>query len=228
MLNIAVLEDNHALRELLCELLNGEGYRAWGAFDAEELNEQLVNRPVDLLLLDLGLPGEDGFSVASRLRATMPGLFIVMTTARSGLSDRVRGYGCGADVYLPKPVSTEELLAVVASVARRLDADQPSPPVNLPLLDLQAQTLTGQVPVHLSRTEARILGALATATDQTVPSHVLLGLDGRCGDEKSKASLEVQITHLRKKLEQASQGVLRIRAMRGVGYQLLGRLRLAR
>jgi DNA-binding response OmpR family regulator len=227
MLNIAVLEDNHALRALLCELLSAEGYRAWGAFDALELDERLVDRPIDLLLLDLGLPGEDGFSVATRLRAVMPSLYIIMTTARGTLKDRVSGYACGADLYLPKPVATDELLAAVASVARRVGAHHELVQMRLPLLDSLDQTLSGHGLVRLSRTETRILKMLATAQGQLAPTHMLLELSGKHADEKSKASLEVQMTHLRKKLEQACPGELRIRAVRGEGYQLVGRVQLS-
>ena len=226
MLNIVVIEDNHALRDVLCELLRSEGYKAFGAFDAHELNEILMKQPVDLLLLDIGLPGEDGFSVARRLRKSLPELFIIMTTARGGLSDRVRGYSSGADVYLTKPVAPDELLAAVGSAARRVSIKRSSAAAKLPTLDITAQTLLGQEQVHLTRTEVLILRALLASTEQIAHTHTLLELDGRRVDERSKASIEVQITHLRKKLEQACQGELRIRAVRGTGYQLLGRLRM--
>ena len=227
MLNIAVLEDNHALRDVLCDLLRAEGYHVWGAFDALDFDEHLARSPIDLLLLDLGLPGEDGFSVAARLRAAMPGLFIIMTTARVAMEDRVRGYGTGADLYMLKPVATDELLAAVASVARRVDIERELMFERSPRLNALDQTLSGKVVVHLSRTETRILKTLAASHDQFAPSHLLLELAGKRVDEKSKASLEVQITHLRKKLELACHGELRVRAIRGEGYQLLGRLRLA-
>lgn len=226
MLNIAVLEDNHALREMLCELLISQGHNAWGAFDSAELDERIANSPMDLLLLDLGLPGEDGFSVARRLRSVMPDLHIIITSAKSTVNDRVRGYECGADVYMPKPVSEDELLAAVASVDRRVQAQRSASAPGVPQLDVLAQTLTGEAQVSLTRTEANVLRVLASAQGQQAPTHLLLESLGKPVDDKSKASLEVQITYLRKKLEQACPGVLRVRAVRGEGYQLVGRLRL--
>lgn len=226
MLNIAVLEDNHALRQVLCDLLQAHGYDAWGAFDANELDERLAQRPIDLLLLDLCLPGEDGLSVARRLRQCMPGLFIIMTTAKSSVVDRVRGYEQGADVYLPKPVSEDELLATVSSVARRIDDLRRATRALAPSLHTVEQTLSGLEIVHLTRSETQLLKLLASARDQLAPTYLLLEALGKRVDDRSKASLEVQITYLRRKLEQACQGELRIRAVRGEGYQLIGRLQL--
>lgn len=119
-LRIAVLEDHDDLRDLTMSALAGVGYEVFGAFDAEELDDLLAHRQIDLLVLDLNLPGENGLSVARRLKTASADLFIIMVTAMGALADRINGYGQGADLYLCKPVSVDELLAAVANIANRV------------------------------------------------------------------------------------------------------------
>jgi DNA-binding response OmpR family regulator len=132
-LNIVVVEDNHDLREAIVEVLTAQGHRVLGLSCAEELGDEGAQAVIDLLVVDLNLPGEDGVSLTRRLRATQPGLCILMMTARDSVRDKVSGYEAGADMYLTKPVSIEELTAAVTSVDRRLNAT-PAPPDNQAIL----------------------------------------------------------------------------------------------
>ena len=132
-LNIVVVEDNHDLREAIVEVLTAQGHRVLGLSCAEELGDEGAQAVIDLLVVDLNLPGEDGVSLTRRLRATQPGLYILMMTARDTVRDKVSGYEAGADMYLTKPVSIEELTAAVTSVDRRLNAT-PAPPDNQAVL----------------------------------------------------------------------------------------------
>lgn len=223
-LTISVLEDNDALRELTVAALQEAGYSAFGVFDAEELNDALVTRKIDLLVLDLNLPGEDGLSVARRLKAVMPQLYIVMTTAKGAIEDRVIGYDSGADIYLPKPVSQSELLAAVAGVARRVS--QNGVPETVLHLNLRTFQLSCRETVALSNTETTILKLFAQSPERRAATYQLLDATQRDVDAKSKASLEVQIVNLRKKILRAGYEAPAIRAIRREGYQLLCPLRI--
>ena len=132
-LNIVVVEDNHDLREAIVEVLTAQGHRVLGLSCSEELGDEGAQAVIDLLVVDLNLPGEDGVSLTRRLRATQPGLYILVMTARDTVRDKVSGYEAGADMYLTKPVSIEELTAAVKSLDRRLNAT-PAPSDNQAVL----------------------------------------------------------------------------------------------
>lgn len=201
-LNIAVLEDNDDLRDLTVSLLVRHGYNAFGAYDAEQLDDLLAKQYIHLLLLDLNLPGENGLSVARRLKAALPKIFIIMTTALGSLNERVVGYEHGADIYLPKPISEHELLAAIASISRRITHERDETTEENLILDENLLELKGSNKVALSRTEMLLLKQLATAPNRKVDYFQLLERTKREVDARSKASLEVQIVNLRKKFLQ--------------------------
>ena len=223
-LSIGVLEDNDVLRNLTVAALAAQGHDVLGFYEAEGLNEALATRCIDLLVLDLNLPGEDGLSVARRLKAVMPALFIVMMTARGSIDDRVQGYDSGADIYLPKPVSERELVAAVSGLARRIEESRVQP--SELSLDLVAQQLIGKRAVPLNATEFVLLKMLAQASNQRVETFQLLEATQRRVDSRAKASLEVQLVNLRKKINQAGYDKPAIRAIRNEGYRLLCRIRV--
>lgn len=219
---IAVLEDNDVLRELTVAALERYGHRVFGVYDAEDLDEAMATREIDLLVLDLNLPGEDGLSVAKRLKAAKPHLYIVMTTAKGSIEDRVAGYECGADIYLPKPVSEDELIAAVAGLARRIEQGRgQADTLRLIVVD---QLLIGTSNVRLSATDCVLLKTLAQAPDRRVETWKLLEATQRQLNESTKASLEVQLVNLRKKITNAGYEQSAIRAIRNEGYQLLCRI----
>ncbi|WP_235490130.1 response regulator transcription factor [Achromobacter sp. DMS1] len=120
LLCIGLLEDDADFREELALGLGGYGFRvAFACDNAGAFYRRLQEQPCDIVILDAHLPGEDGFSVATRLRALSP-VGIVMLTGRSALEDRVRGLEGGADVYMTKPVDLLELSSVIRSLARRM------------------------------------------------------------------------------------------------------------
>ena len=120
LLCIGLLEDDADFREELALGLGGYGFRvAFACDNAAAFYRRLQEQPCDIVILDAHLPGEDGFSVATRLRALSP-VGIVMLTGRSALEDRVRGLEGGADVYMTKPVDLLELSSVIRSLARRM------------------------------------------------------------------------------------------------------------
>ena len=118
-IEICIVEDEVDLREELTEALREAGFAVRGFTASRELYAALLATPCSIVILDIGLPGEDGFSIAARLRS-LGKIGIIMLSARTDVEDRVRSLQGGADVYLTKPVDLRELLAVITSLARRL------------------------------------------------------------------------------------------------------------
>lgn len=204
-LNIVVVEDNGDLRDAVLEVLVSMGHRVMGLSCAEELGDEGAQAAIDLLVVDLNLPGEDGMSLSRRLRQTQPGLSIIMITARNAVRDKIAGYEAGADIYLAKPVSIEELGAAVRSVERRLSTSL-TPPPGQQLLSIEVAALTAQGPVarvELTAVEVALLSALARAPGRRLEYWQLLevmlpGIPGA-----SQTNLAVRMTRLRKKLQSA-------------------------
>ncbi|NEX22788.1 response regulator transcription factor [Thiorhodococcus mannitoliphagus] len=224
-LKVLVVEDHDALREVTVETLEARGFRAIGVDCAEAVCELADQHDFDVAVLDLNLPGEDGLSLARRLRAVRPDLGIVMVTARDQLSDKITGYQHGADLYLIKPVDAEELGLAIQALARRL---RPEPPQDQSgCLDRHSRNLIfpgGEL--TLTPDETTLLTALALAQDQSMASWQLLELLDRELNEHGKKQLEVLFSRLRGKLK--AHGIERpiIRAERGRGYRLCLPLRL--
>lgn len=219
ILNIVVVEDHDALREVTVAALCHMGHHAIGVDCAEALDDEIGAFPIDLLVIDLNLPGEDGISLARRLRAAQPEIGIIMVTARNQVAEKLSGYESGADLYLTKPTSAEELGAAVQALARRMKCHQQVRPAFL--LNLAALFLQGpQDVVSLSAHEAAMLSVLARAPSHRLESWQLIELTGKAEEEFNKHALEVQIVRLRKKLIQAGAINQPIKAVRGLGYQL--------
>ncbi len=219
LLNIIVVEDHDALRDITVETLRDAGHEVVGVDCAEELVEIANTRHVDLMLVDLNLPGEDGISLTRRIRQCQPDIGIIMLTARGKVSEIMQGYASGADIYLTKPTTMEELNAAIQALARRL---KPARPVTTALkLNLYKLTLSGaHRAVNLTAPEASLLAALARAPGQRLENWQLIALLGKAELDYSKAGLEMQVARLRKKLVQASVDVQPIKAIRQYGYQL--------
>ncbi|WP_322992224.1 response regulator transcription factor [Limnohabitans sp.] len=220
-LSIVLVEDNDDLRELTADALRDEGHRVVALSCAEELEDQARGAAADVFLIDLNLPGEDGFSLSRRIRQVHPLVGIVIISARSDLQDKVVGYDSGADWYLPKPVPFAELSAALKSFARRRQAQQVDTVMPSGGLRLQQRELHGPVAsVRLTPAEENLLTALARAPSGRLENWQLLELFGLDSADVSKTSLEVRITRLRKKLSQVGAQGLCLESIRGIGYQL--------
>lgn len=222
VLNIIVVEDHDALREMTVEALCEQGHHAIGVDCAEALPDWL-GMPPDVMVIDLNLPGEDGISLALRIRATQPGIGIVMLTARNQTFEKTLGYQSGADIYLTKPISVEELSAAIQAIARRLKpaAALAGVPVASFTLDRQRLTLSGPAgQVSLNALETTVLSALTGALGQRLENWQLVKLLGKTQASYTKASLDVLIFRLRKKLTQSGADGHAIKVIRQVGYQL--------
>lgn len=223
-LKIAVLEDHDELREVLVTQLKEEGYDVSGAECAAALDDLMVGESFDLIILDLNLPGEDGLSVARRLRSGHPELFIIMVSVRDAHDDRVAGYANGADIYLTKPVSLVELTAAISGIQRRLEATTGMASalvldVTVSLLQLANQS------VVLNEHELILLRGLAGAVERRLPYYRLLELVGKDVSASSKAWLEVAVGRLRTKMAKIGVDGPAIKPIRGEGYQLMVPLR---
>lgn len=119
-LNIVLVEDHDLLRTVTASVLTEAGHKVLALSCAEEVDEAISGMSPDLYILDLNLPGEDGISLARRIRRSHPRVGIIMTTVRAEVADRLDGYESGADIYLPKPTDPTELLAAAVALARRL------------------------------------------------------------------------------------------------------------
>lgn len=216
---IAIVEDHKALREVFVDNLQSQGYLVFGASSAEDLDEFYVSQPVHLLILDINLPGEDGISIAKRYRKANPNISVIMLTVKATANDRIAGYDAGADIYLPKPVSADELRAAVGSIARRVlkhvsDQGHPS-------LSFSKRIITKDLTkVSLSEIEAKLLKGLINAPHSSLEYWQLLELIDREVTDKDKANLGVYIHRLCKKLEQVGMPDPAIKSLWKKGYQL--------
>lgn len=221
---ITVIEDNEAMLDVTTLALQQAGYRVRGMCHTDAFDEHTAE-PVDIVIIDLNLPGESGLSFARRLRAAQPRIGIIMVTARATAADRVAGYHSGADIYLTKPTSMDELLSAVQALANRISGatfTSEQPRLNPRAMQLEFN----QQSAKLSDVETRILTALARAAGQRLEHWQLLEIAGLELDDLGKAALEVRMARLRKKLRQAGLPAQAIRPIRNVGYQLCANLQL--
>jgi DNA-binding response OmpR family regulator len=220
-LNLIVVEDHDALRAVTVALLTEHGHQVMGVASAEALDDQAGRRVADIYLLDLNLPGEDGISLARRLRRVHPNVGIIMVTARNQAQDSVNGYDSGADIYLTKPLEQAELVSAVNALARRVKPMATHATEDVLKLDMQRLVLSGaREVVSVTDTDASVLSALARAPGQRLGFWQLHEVLGQLPNEANKASLEVRMVRLRKKITQASGDDGALKAIRGHGYQL--------
>lgn len=223
-LNITVIEDHDALRAVTVEALRQQGHQVQGIACAEALDDEAARVPADVFVIDINLPGEDGLSLSRRIRHGNPRAGIIMASGRTMVEDRIAGYDSGADVYLPKPVAMEELLAAVAAVQRRIELAQSEgsgAARNGMVVDARAMLLTGpKGSVVISRSELQMLSAFSTSAGQQLEYWQLMEALGQTPDEFRKPTLEVKVVRLRKKLIEVGAELRCIRSVRLFGYQL--------
>jgi DNA-binding response OmpR family regulator len=236
MTRIGLIEDNIDYRDNLAFFLRREGFDIAFQSDGHAIDDTLTQHPCDLILLDLGLPDEDGLAIAQRLRKQQPTLGIVMLTARGSLDERVSGMREGADAYLVKPVDFRELMAVLKSLLRRLDigvkpvekstkTPTEKPPVwRLRPGQLQLVSPEG-LPIKLTGREAKLLGHMARAHPHAASRQVLVDSSDAALTQLDFRHMEVALSRLRKKIEEATgQGL--ILASRSEGYLFGAPIRL--
>lgn len=230
MNRVLLIEDDEDLRDTVLRYLNGVGMLARGVASGEEVDAELARQDFDAVVCDVNLPGEDGFAVLARLR-TRSDLRIVMLTARGIANDRLRGLGLGADYYLVKPVNLRELEMVLHNLSQRshethgLKGAAPELGV-VPGASGSWRYDSTQWVLHapeaghvqLSSSEARLVLSLVQRPREVVDRTTLLKAMGRPGLEAYERNLDVTVSRLRRKSEQACGQKLPIVAVRGEGY----------
>lgn len=226
-LKIIVVEDHDVLRSATVAWLSDQGHVVTGADSAEALEElHLAGARAQVYVIDLNLPGEDGLSLARRLRREDPLVGIVMTTARSKIGDRVEGYKNGADIYLPKPVEPEELLAAIEALGLRLGAKPPDT-LSAIVLDVEKCVLHGPCGTsQLTYAETTLLSALVHLQEELMPRVQIAALLGITNSLNFEALLNVRLSQLRKKFHLAGIDGLVLQSIRGRGYRLNIKLQL--
>ena len=218
-LHLLIIEDNDDLREAMVEALT-DTHTHIVAFDcAEALTESPDLPMVEIAIIDVNLPGEDGLSLTRRLRALQPSLGIILATARSTITDKTEGYDAGADLYLTKPVALEELKAAISALRRRLSrtADVAHHATFDPKRMLITHT-SGAV-IQLNARESALIMAFARAPNQRLETWQIAELLYPT-EEFSKSALELHITRIRKKIAVLAADDSAIKAIRNFGYQL--------
>ena len=225
---ILIVDDDHEIRTLLADYLQTNGYRCFIATEGKAMWQLLDEHDINLVVLDLNLPGADGLTLCRNLRAksSTP---VIMLTARNEPLDRILGLEMGADDYLPKPFEPRELLARIRSVLRRSSGQ--GQPVNNKTqflrfagwtLDLIARHLIdpNQMVVVLSGAEFRMLTIFLERPNRVLNRDQLLNLtQGRDADPFDR-SIDIQISRIRQKLGEDARSPQIIKTVRNGGYVL--------
>ncbi len=236
---LVLVDDDPEILDLLGRYLSGHGFQVRRAADGGEMRQRLAESPADLVLLDLGLPGEDGLELMRYLRAHWQ-CAVIIVTGRGESVDRVVGLELGADDYIAKPFDLRELLARVRSVLRR------TPPVDAPAVSaataepasarvefdgFAVDQTTRQVfgpdggELALTNGEYELLKAFLDEPNRVLSrDHLMNRIHGRDAGPYDRA-IDVQVGRLRRKLEPDVEPPRLIKSVRGAGYLFAGRVR---
>lgn len=245
--HILVVDDEDDVRDLICGYLEEEGYRCMAAADGDGMRDVLAGHPVDLVILDLKLPREDGLSLTRYLRGEKPGIGIIILTGKGAPVDRVVGLEMGADDYVSKPFDLRELLARVRSVTRRVQEAARAAEVNrkadvhdisVPRELIRFAGWTFDVPgreltdpagksVPLTTAEFTLLSTFVKRPNQVFNRDQLLSAVNNREWEPYDRSIDVLVMRLRRKLETDTSNPELIKTVRGVGYIFTPRVQRA-
>jgi len=225
--HILVVDDDPRICRLLSRYLSKEGYRVSTAANGDEMQRILDEEGIELLILDLGLPGEDGLSIARRLRP-QSNVGIIMLTGKSEAVDKVVGLEVGADDYITKPFDNRELLARVRSVLRRMHDTPPKPEESGRIarfsglsLNLDTNELVSSrgEQIKLTHTQFQLLSAFVTHANCVLTRDNLLDHVADRGWQPFDRSIDVLVGKLRRKIEPDPKHPVMIQAVRGMGYK---------
>jgi two-component system phosphate regulon response regulator OmpR len=219
--HLLVVDDDRRIRALLLRFLVAEGYRVSTAESAREARAKLEGLKFDLLILDVMMPGENGFDLVRAIRSnsTVP---ILMLTARDEKENRIMGLEIGADDYLAKPFEPRELSLRVANILKRA-----RPPAATPVESVRfgqfvfhlasGELRRGEAAIRLTDRERDMLRVLTSNVGETVPRQALAG----SGEATGERTVDVQVNRLRRKIERDPGNPLIVQTVRGVGYRLV-------
>lgn len=215
---VSVVEDDEDIRNNICRFLNKSGFRAWGAASAEDFYVALLRERADLVLVDLGLPGEDGLSLVRRLAAQ--GIPVVILTARGDLSSRITGLESGALQYFIKPTDLNELVAGIRSLLRRVGHPPHTEAVQLRWQLQVAEAILvspNNKRIALTTRELELLGCLARTPGAVVSKSALIESMGGGDADEAFHRIESQLNRLRRKTLNETGLPLPVRAIFGRG-----------
>lgn len=224
-LNVLLVEDDAKIARLTRDYLEQHGLSVTVVSDGLAATREALRPDVDVVVLDLMLPGQDGFEVCKQIRAHSH-VPIIVVTARVEVADRVLGLGLGADDYVTKPFSARELLARIHAIVRRAQGkagpERRELQVGRLVLDLASQQarLDG-VPLSLTSYEFAILRVLAEHEGRVLSRERLLDLAKGSAEDAFDRSIDVRISRLRQKLGDDSRNPRMLKTVRGSGYMLV-------
>ncbi|MCW2272680.1 response regulator [Rhodoblastus acidophilus] len=222
--HVLLVDDDRRIRHLLSRVLQREGYRVTTAVSAEDAGAHLKLLHFDLIVLDVMMPGENGYQFAQRLRAEASEIGrapILMLTARAELEDRIKGLEAGVDDYLAKPYDVRELTLRVAALLRRsrpvATAASPNPARfgDFSFDPDRGELKRGDELIRITERERDMLRILSENPGETVTREALGG--GEAGNERT---VDVQVNRLRRKIEEDPANPLLLQTVRGIGYRL--------
>jgi two-component system phosphate regulon response regulator OmpR len=219
--HLLVVDDDRRIRVLLLRFLVSEGYRVSTAESAREARAKLEGLKFDLLILDVMMPGENGFDLARAIRSTST-VPILMLTARDEKENRIMGLEIGADDYLSKPFEPRELALRVANILRRANPPAAAPAESVRFGQFVFHLASGELrrgeeAIRLTDREREMLRILTSNVGETVPRQALAGN----GEAVGERTVDVQVNRLRRKIERDPGNPLIVQTVRGIGYRLV-------
>lgn len=224
--HLLIVDDDERIRELLKKFLSRNGYLVSIARDAQHASRLLESLSFDLLIVDVMMPGEDGFAFTKRVRSEIESP-IILLTARGQTDDRIEGLEAGADDYLAKPFEPRELLLRVSAILRRA-TPQPvpvEPPKSLTLGEtsydiMRGELKRGEEAIRLTSTEQALMRVFSKQPNEPVSRLRLAEELGGSSGEVQERAVDVQITRLRRKIENDPKNPRYLQTVRGAGYML--------
>lgn len=218
--HILVVDDDRRLRELLRKYLSDNGFRVSTASNADDARGQMQTLEFDLIVLDVMMPGENGFDLTGSMRKVGNRVPVLLLTAMSEPEHRIAGLERGADDYLPKPFEPRELLLRIRTILRRVPPRLVPTEIRLGRLrfDLAREELRdGERLVKLTEAETRLLRLLAESPGQAIPREELTRRGGIAGHART---VDVHVARLRRKIESDPKLPRYLKTLRGSGYVL--------
>jgi two-component system, OmpR family, phosphate regulon response regulator OmpR len=223
--HLLIVDDDERIRGLLQKFLMRNGYLVSTARDAAQARRVLAGLEFDLIVLDVMMPGEDGITLTRDLRKRMT-TPILLLTAKGEAPNRIEGLEAGADDYLVKPFEPKELLLRINAILRRVPQARTAEPVRQVIhmgkvrYDLdRGEMWRGETPVRLTATEVQLMRIFAAQPGKPIPRDKLVA-DGAGGDAAQERAVDVQITRLRRKIEDDPKAPRYLQTVRGEGYML--------
>ena len=219
-MKILLIEDERLLADTLKDLLTAKGFQVEAVYDGESGADYALLGIYDLLILDVMIPGLNGFEVARKVRANRCNTPILMLTARSDVQDRIEGLNAGADYYLTKPFDAQELLACINALLRRQGSQVDNLSYGNTELELSTGILRcGERTVRLTAKEFDVMRQLLRSGRNLIPKETLLARVWGYESNAMDNHVEVYMAFLRKKLQNIGSN-LSIKAVRRMGYHL--------